>query len=75
MAVQGYCIGLGIEIVGSADISIADEEARFVFREIDNGTVGGAAQALRLLPPPVVRFLMLTGEDMSATDLYRLGAL
>ena len=73
VAVQGYCIGLGIEIVGSADVSVASKDAEFIFREIDNGTVGGAAQALRILPPPVVRYLMFTGGTVTGEELYRMG--
>jgi len=75
IAVHDYCLGVGLELVGSADISIAAEDAVFQWTEIDNGTVGGAAQGYRMLPPQTLRYLMFTADPISAADLHRLGGL
>ena len=75
VSVHDYCLGVGIEIVGSADIAIANEEALFQWTEIDNGTVGGAAQGFRMLPSQVLRYLMFTAEPVNARDLWSRGAL
>ncbi len=75
IAVHDYCLGVGIEIVGSADIAIANEEAVFQWTEIDNGTVGGAAQGFRMLPSQALRYLMFTAEPVTARDLWSRGAL
>jgi enoyl-CoA hydratase len=68
-------LGVGLELVGSADISVAADDAVFQWTEIDNGTVGGAAQGYRMLPPQTLRYLMFTAEPISATELHRLGGL
>ncbi|MFT7598766.1 MAG: enoyl-CoA hydratase [Acidimicrobiales bacterium] len=75
IAVHDYCLGVGLELVGSADISVAADDAVFQWTEIDNGTVGGAAQGYRMLPPQTLRYLMFTAEPISATELHRLGGL
>lgn len=75
VAVHDYCLGVGLELVGSADISIAADDAVFQWTEIDNGTVGGAAQGYRMLPPQTLRYLMFTAEPISAVELHRLGGL
>ena len=75
VAIHDYCLGVGIEVVGSADIAIANEEALFQWTEIDNGTIGGAAQGFRMLPPQALRYLMFTAEPVTARDLWSRGAL
>jgi enoyl-CoA hydratase len=75
VAVHDYCLGVGLELVGCADMSVAADDAVFQWTEIDNGTVGGAAQGFRMLPPQTLRYLMFTAEPISASDLHRLGGL
>lgn len=75
VAVHDYCLGVGLELVGSADISVAADNAVFQWTEIDNGTVGGAAQGYRMLPPQTLRYLMFTADPINATELHRLGGL
>ena len=43
--------------------------------EIDVGLAGGVKYLQRHLPPSKVRRLLLTGQRISATELYRLGVL
>ena len=75
VVVHDYCLGVGIELVGSADIALANEAALFQWTEVDNGTVGGAAQGFRMLPPQLLRHLMFTAEPITAQDLWGRGAL
>ena len=75
VVVHDYCLGVGIELVGSADIALANEAALFQWTEVDNGTVGGAAQGFRMLPPQLLRHLMFTAEPITARDLWGRGAL
>lgn len=75
VVVHDYCLGVGIELVGSADIAVANEAALFQWTEVDNGTVGGAAQGFRMLPPQLLRHLMFTAEPITARDLWARGAL
>lgn len=75
VVVHDYCLGVGIELVGSADIALANEAALFQWTEVDNGTVGGAAQGFRMLPPQVLRHLMFTSEPVTVRDLWIRGAL
>jgi enoyl-CoA hydratase len=41
-AVQGYCMGLGVGLVGSSDFVVAASNARFALPEVDRGAGGGA---------------------------------
>jgi len=75
VVVHDYCLGVGIELVGSADIAVANEAALFQWTEVDNGTVGGTAQGFRMLPPQLLRHLMFTAEPITARDLWARGAL
>jgi enoyl-CoA hydratase len=75
VVVHDYCLGVDIELVGSADIAVANEAALFQWTEIDNGTVGGAAQDFRMLSLQFLRHLMFTAEPITAQDLWNRGAL
>lgn len=75
VAVHDHCLGVGLELVGSADISVAADDAVFQWTEIDNGTVGGAAQGFRMLPPQTLRYLMFTAAPIGARDLWARGGL
>lgn len=74
-AVHGHCLGLGMELIGCCDIIVAASSAKFQFTEVDNGTVGGAPHGLRMFPPQMARYYMLTGEKITAEELHRHGAV
>ena len=42
-AVNDFCMGLGVGLVGSSDIIIASNKARFGLPELDNGALGCAS--------------------------------
>ncbi len=74
-AVQGYCIGIGVLIVGVCDIVLASDDATFVLAEADNGAASGVVQALGLLPDKRVRSAMFTCEPFGADELLRHGSV
>lgn len=75
VAVQRYCVGLGVLIVGSCDIVVATHDAMFVLAEVDNGATGGAIQASGLMPDKRLRVAMLTCQPVQAEELYRYGTI
>lgn len=74
-AVNGAALGAGFVLAACCDMILAADTAVFGMPEIDVGQGGGASVLQRILPPSKVRRMMLTGERVSAAELYRLGAV
>jgi enoyl-CoA hydratase len=74
-AAHGFVLGGGIGIVGSADIILASDDATFGLPEIDRGALGASSHLYRMFPMQKVRWMLLTGESISAAEAYRLGAV
>jgi enoyl-CoA hydratase len=74
-AVQGAALGAGCVLAACCDMIFAAESAVFAMPEIDVGQGGGASFLHRILPPPKIRRMVLTGERVPAVELYRLGAV
>jgi enoyl-CoA hydratase len=74
-AVNGAALGAGFVLAACCDMILAAETAVFGMPEIDVGQGGGASVLQRILPPSKVRRMMLTGERVTAMELYRLGAV
>ncbi len=74
-AVNGPAIGAGFALMLCCDILVAAESAVFAMPEIDVGIAGGVKFLQRHLPPSKVRYLLLTGRRIPASELYRLGVL
>ena len=74
-AVNGAALGAGFVIAACCDMIFAAESAVFAMPEIDVGLGGGASFLQRILPPSKMRRMMLTGERIPASELYRLGAV
>ncbi len=75
-ALHGLAFGGGLELALACDIRIADESARLGVPEIKLGLLPGAAGTARLprmLPVPVARHMLLTGEPLTAGDAHRYG--
>ncbi len=75
-AVDGWCIGGGIDVIAAADIRIASDRARFSVREVRMAIVAdlGALQRLpRLIGEAATRHLALTGADIDASKALSLG--
>lgn len=74
-AVHGYCIGIGVLVVGMCDIVVATEGTKFVLAEADNGAASGVIQALGLLPEKRMRAVMFTCDAFTAEEMHRYGSV
>jgi enoyl-CoA hydratase len=74
-AVQGYCLGGGVGLVGSADIVIAADDATFGLPEVDRGALGAATHLSRLVPQQLVRAMVYTCDPVPALELKRYGTV
>jgi enoyl-CoA hydratase len=75
-AINGYCIGGGLEMACASDIRIATDQASFAAGEIRWGWHGGsgATQFLtRVAGPGLASKLLLTGERIDAQEALRAG--
>jgi enoyl-CoA hydratase len=75
VAIHGFCIGVGVLLVGTADVVVAARGTTLVLAEVDNGAVAGGAQALGLLPEKRLRAAMLTCEPIDVEELHRYGSV
>ena len=74
-AVNDFCMGLGVGLVGSCDILIASTKARFGLPEVDNGALGCASHLAKLVPPFKLRQMVFTCEPVTAQQLYEWGTV
>lgn len=74
-ALQGWCIGVGLELAASCDIRIAADDAKFVMPEVKIGipSVIQGAFLSRLIGEGRARWLMLTGEPIDASKAQAWG--
>lgn len=74
-ALQGWCIGIGLELAASCDIRIAADTAKFVMPEVKIGipSVIQGAFLSRLIGEGRARWLMITGEHIDAAKAERWG--
>jgi enoyl-CoA hydratase/carnithine racemase len=71
-AVHGYCLGAGLNLAASCDLVIAGEDARFGFPEGRIGLVG-ATGFVGVIGRPWAKYLILTGELLSAAQAQAIG--
>ncbi|MDT0389588.1 enoyl-CoA hydratase family protein [Streptomyces dubilierae] len=74
-AVQGFCLGGGIGLVGNADAIVASEDAVFGVPELDRGALGAATHLARLVPQHLMRALYYTARTATAADLHAHGSV
>jgi enoyl-CoA hydratase len=74
-AVNDFCLGTGIGIVGNADMVIAAENATFGLPEVDNGALGAATHLMRLVPQHRARQMMYMCENATAAELHAHGSV
>ncbi|MFE9447656.1 enoyl-CoA hydratase family protein [Streptomyces sp. NPDC006739] len=74
-AVQGFCLGGGIGLVGNADAIVASEDASFGLPELDRGALGAATHLARLVPQHLMRTLYYTSRTVSAAELHAHGSV
>jgi enoyl-CoA hydratase len=74
-AVQGFCLGGGVGLAGSADIVIAADDATFGLPEVDRGALGAATHLARLVPQQLMRAMVYTCEPVPAHELLKYGTV
>jgi enoyl-CoA hydratase len=74
-AVQGFCLGGGIGLVGNSDIIVAAEDATFGLPEVDRGALGAATHLSRLVPLHKARAMMYTSATATAAELAAFGSV
>ncbi|MEU5889980.1 enoyl-CoA hydratase family protein [Streptomyces sp. NPDC047461] len=74
-AVQGFCLGGGVGLVGNADAIVASEDATFGLPELDRGALGAATHLARLVPQHLMRALYFTSRTATAAELHAHGSV
>jgi len=78
-AVNGLCLGGGVEILAACDLAVASEQAQFGLPEPLVGLAalgGGALQRLaRQIPMKDAMYLALTGQRIDAAEARRIGLI
>ncbi len=75
-AIQGGCIGGGVDLVTACDMRYATEDAFFCIQEINIGMtadVGTFPRLTRLVPEGIARELAYTGRRMPAAEAQDIG--
>ncbi len=75
-AVQGGCIGGGVDLATACDMRYASSDAFFSVEEVNIGMtadVGTFPRLTHLIPEGIVRELCYTGDRLSAEDAKALG--
>jgi enoyl-CoA hydratase len=74
-AVNGFCVGGGVGLVGNADIVVASDDAYFGVPEVKQGALGAATHMARLVPQHLMRTLYFTARTIPAADLVQFGSV
>jgi enoyl-CoA hydratase len=74
-AVQGFCLGGGIGLVGNADVVVASDDATFGLPEVDRGALGAATHLARLVPQHLMRAMYYTTSTVTAATLHDFGSV
>ena len=75
-AINGFCLGGGLELALCCDIRYAEETSKLGFPEVNLSIFpgnGGTKRALYHLPLGKLKELIYTGEMISAIEAFRLG--
>jgi enoyl-CoA hydratase len=74
-AVQGFCLGGGVGLVGNSDVVIASDDAYLGLPEVDRGALGAATHLARLVPQHLMRTLYYTARNIDAEQLRQHGSV
>ncbi len=76
MAINGPCLGLGVEMAGAVDFRLASSDASFGLPEVDMGMIagsGGTSRIVRLCGVGWAKWLGMAGEQMDANTALAAG--
>lgn len=76
-AVHGHCLAWGLAMAVECDLVVASEEVQFGLTETLRSFPGGPvwAKLQFFMPSKVATEMLLTGQPISASELYRLGLI
>src|SRR3954454_22905594 len=74
-AINGPALGAGLAFAACCDILLASDNATFGTTEINVGLLGASAHLSLLVGRHKARELFFTGEQITAAELHRLGAV
>ena len=74
-AVNGFCVGGGIGLIGNADVIVAADDATFGLPEVDRGALGAATHLSRLVPQHKMRAMVYTSATATAQELHEFGSV
>lgn len=74
-AVNGFCLGGGIGLVGNADVIVAADDATFGLPEVERGALGAATHLSRLVPQHRMRAMVYTAATITAAELHAYGSV
>ena len=75
-AIDGWCVGGGLDLIAACDIRLCAADARFSLREVKVAIVAdlGSIQRLpRIIGEGAIRELAFTGKDISAQRALQIG--
>jgi enoyl-CoA hydratase len=72
-AVNGHCMGGGLELALACDIRVAAEDAKLRGAGVRVGLVASTARLTRLAGPATAKDLLLTGRTFDGREALRLG--
>ncbi|MGH3384762.1 MAG: enoyl-CoA hydratase/isomerase family protein [Nocardioidaceae bacterium] len=72
-AVNGHCMGGGLEVALSCDLRIVADDAKLCGAGVKVGLVVSTTRITRLAGPAVAKDVLLTGRTFLGSDAYRLG--
>jgi enoyl-CoA hydratase len=74
-AVNGFCMGGGIGLIGNAEVIVAAADATFGLPVVDRGALGAATHLSRLVPQHKARAMMYTSATATAAELHAFGSV
>jgi enoyl-CoA hydratase/carnithine racemase len=76
-AIQGYCLGAGLQLAVACDFRIASEDAQLAILEVSRlgivPDVGGTQRLPRLVGPSRAKLILMTGRRIDAQEALRIG--
>jgi enoyl-CoA hydratase len=72
-AINGWCMGGGLELASACDIRIASMEARFVCSGVNVGLMASTYRLPRLIGVARAKHMLLTGSPVDATTADKFG--
>jgi enoyl-CoA hydratase len=72
-AINGWCVGGGLELAICSDIRVASTEARFVCAGVNVGLIASAYRLPRLIGVARAKHMLLTGSPFDAQTAERFG--